>query len=161
MTALHLSNRDDLRGYLLTGPGSADALSAAGLPLPQAQLSAAASAEALVARTGSDEYMAFIGAGAQQPAHEWCFPRADSVLALKGEGWIALMAQVCQYDFRRMQPGDWLMTSVAGVNCWLYHEINGALLIGFDSGYDHYMNELFHTLVNELGGHTLNEGDAR
>ncbi|GGB85238.1 hypothetical protein GCM10011352_08820 [Marinobacterium zhoushanense] len=161
MSNLNLTCRDRLRGYLLTGPGSQAAITAAGLPLPEAVLSAVESDGALVARTGSDEYMAYIADPQLLPTYDWCFPRADRVFALKGKRWIELMAQVCQYDFRQMQPGDWLMASVVGVNCWLYLEANGALLIGFDSGYDHYMSDTFSTLLSELGDIESNEGDAQ
>lgn len=161
MSNLSLSVRDELSGYLLTGPESADALSAAGLPLPEAQLSAEEAGEALVARTGSDEYLAFLPKGQNAPACAWCFPRADRILAVQGEGWIELMAQLCQFDFRKMQPGDWLMASVAGVNCWLYREQSGnALLIGFDAGFDHYLSDVFNTLVSELGGKESTKGGA-
>lgn len=161
MTSLNLSVRDDLVGYLLTGPESAAALTAAGLPQPEAQLSALEADGTLVARTGSDEYMAYLPGGQKAPVCDWSFPRADRIFALRGEGWVDLMAQVCQFDFRKMQPGDWLMASVAGVNCWLYRQLDvDALLIGFDAGYEHYMSETFSTLVSELGGNESIKGGA-
>lgn len=161
MNTLNLSVRDDLNGYLLTGPESAAALAAAGLPMPEAQLSAQEADGALVARTGKDEYMAFLPGAKGAPACAWCFPRADRILAVQGEGWVELMAQLCQYDFRKMQPGDWLMSAVAGVNCWLYREhSDGALLIGFDAGFDHYLSDLFSSLVSELGGKESTKGGA-
>ncbi|MBS99873.1 MAG: hypothetical protein CMI01_14500 [Oceanospirillaceae bacterium] len=158
---LSLSARDDLSGYLLTGPASAEALAGSGLPQPQSQLTALEMTGALVARTGKDEYMAFLPAGQQLSGCEWCFPRNDRILVVQGEGWIELMLQLCQFDFRKMQPGDWLMASVAGVNCWLYREQqSGALMIGFDAGYDHYLSEIFSTLVRELGGKDSTKGGA-
>ena len=48
---LSLSARDDLSGYLLTGPASAEALAGSGLPQPQSQLTALEMTGALVART--------------------------------------------------------------------------------------------------------------
>lgn len=157
---LNLSSRDQLQGYLLTGPDSLPALGAAGLPTPEAVLSATAEQGALVARTGQDEYLLYLPAGQTAPDYEWCFTRSEKILAVTGEGWIELMAQLCQFDFRQMACGDWLMASVAGVNCWLYREATGALLIGFDRGYDHYLSDIFRTLVHELGGTELKEGGA-
>ncbi|MBP0047326.1 hypothetical protein H9C73_01135 [Marinobacterium sp. AK62] len=137
--------------YLLTGPESRDALTHADLPVPEQLLTAEEGSGALVARTGRDEYMAMLKAGASAPQSEWCFRRYDSLFELKGEGWIELMAHLCQYDFRQLKPGDWLMTSVAGVSCWLYHEIeSGSLLIGADPGYRHYLIETFSAVPGDL-----------
>lgn len=161
MGALQLSVRNDLKGLLLTGPESAAALDRAGLPLPEGVLKAAESKGALVARTGSDEYLAFLTTGMELPHCAWCFERPDQVLSLQGEGWIELMAQLCQYDFRKMQPGGWLMASVASVNCWLYRSLDGArLLVGCDVGFGDYLKEIFGALVDELGAKEPNQGGA-
>lgn len=150
MIALQL-NETERASYLLTGPESSEALASAGLPVPEQMLSAEERSGALVARTGRDEYMAMLKAGVTAPQSEWCFRRYDSVFELKGEGWVEMMAHLCQYDFRQLKPGDWLMTSVAGVNCWLYHEIeSGSLLIGADPGYRHYLNETFSAVLGDL-----------
>lgn len=150
MTSLQLKTRE-LTSYLLTGPDSSAALAAAGLPVPEPVLSAEECPGALVARTGRDEYMAMLKTGQAAPQGEWCFRRHDCVFELQGEGWIELMAHLCQYDFRQLQPGGWLMTSVAGVNGWLYHEIeSGNLLIGVDPGFRHYLTEIFSAVLDDL-----------
>lgn len=137
--------------YLLTGPSSSTALAAAGLPVPEQVLTAEACPGALVARTGRDEYMAMLRAGQPAPQGDWCFRRYDCVFELAGSGWVELMTHLCQYDFRQLQPGSWLMTSVAGVNCWLYHEIDsGNLMIGADPGYRHYLIETFSAVLDGL-----------
>ena len=155
MIALQLNdvqlNETELASYLLTGPESSAALAATGLPVPEQVLTAEERSGALVARTGRDEYMAMLKAGVPAPQNEWCFRRYDCVFELKGEGWVEMMAHLCQYDFRQLRPGDWLMTSVAGVSCWLYHEIeSGSVLIGADPGYRHYLNETFSAVLGDL-----------
>lgn len=160
MNPLQLSVRSDLKGFLLTGADSAAALDAAGLPCPE-MLHAAEAEGALVARTGRDEYLAFLPVEVEAPRCAWCFERPDRVLALQGARWIPLMAQLCQYDFRKMQPGGWMMASVAGVNCWLYRSQSGeGLLIGCDAGFADYLEETLATLVNELDGKEPNKGGA-
>ncbi|GAA0793415.1 hypothetical protein [Marinobacterium sediminicola] len=150
MSTLRL-NETERASYLLTGPASRAALAAAGLPVPEQLLTAEERPGALVARTGRDEYMAMLKAGHPAPQDEWCFRRYDCVFELAGRGWVELMTHLCQYDFRQLQPGDWLMTSAAGVSCWLYHEIeSGNLLIGADPGYRHYLIETFSAVLDDL-----------
>ena len=151
----------ELSSYLLTGPGSKAVLAAAGLPLPEAVLSAEERPGALVARTGRDEYMAMLAGTLPAPQGEWCFRRYDCVFELTGGNWIAFMAHLCQYDFRQLQRGNWLMTSVAGVNCWLYHEIeSGSLLIGADPSYRHYLSEIFSAVLDDLSATRKTTGGA-
>jgi len=150
MSALQLKTRERAI-YLLTGPQSLTALAAAGLPLPEAELSAEERPGALVARTGRDEYLAVLGPDLPEPRHEWCFRRHDALFELTGSGWVELMTHLCQYDFRQLAPGGWLMTSVAGVNAWLYHEIeSGNLLIGIDPGFCHYFNDTISAVIDDL-----------
>ncbi len=165
MIAIHLNGMQlketERASYLLTGPESSSALAAAGLPVPEQLLTAEERSGALVARTGRDEYMAMLKAGQPAPQNEWCFRRYDCVFELAGSGWVELMTHLCQYDFRQLQPGDWLMTSVAGVNCWLYHEIeSGSLLIGADPGYRHYLIETFSAVLDDLSATRNTTGEA-
>jgi len=74
----------ELSSYLLTGPDSKAVLAAAGLPLPEAVLSAEERPGALVARTGRDEYMAMLAGTLPVPQGEWCFRRYDCVFELTG-----------------------------------------------------------------------------
>ncbi len=151
MNALALNSRTGLDCYLLTGPDSAATLAGAGLPAPQTMLAAVEQQGAIVARTGRDEFLAILPQALTAPAGGWCFKRADRVLALSGDGWIDVMAQLCQFDFRTLQPGDWLMAQVAGVGCWLYREREtGALLIGFDTGYSHYLENTLRSVVADI-----------
>lgn len=160
MLALRLTE-SPLASYLLTGPDSAAALAAAGLPVPDQLLTAEERPGALVARTGRDEYMAMLKSGHPAPQGEWCFRRYDCVFELAGSGWVELMTHLCQYDFRQLQPGDWLMTSIAGVSGWLYHEIDsGSLLIGVDPGYRHYMTETLSAVLEDLSATPNPTGDA-
>ncbi|PTB93605.1 hypothetical protein [uncultured Marinobacter sp.] len=161
MTALTVTLRNDLQGYLLTGPGSGEALGAASLPQPEQRLSAMEQAGALVARTGTDEFMVFLPEGHPLPVHNWCFRRADRVLAVRGDNWHELMARVCQFDFRTFEPGGWLMASVAGVNCWLYRTKNDdTLLVGVGDGFHRYLETLFNELACELQDSNTHEGGA-
>ncbi|WP_111497988.1 hypothetical protein [Marinobacter bohaiensis] len=161
MAALTVTQRRDLSGYLITGPGSAAALDADGLPRPREQLAAAEQDGALVARTGADEYLLFLPGDRQPPADCWCFSRADRVLAVHGDDWRELLARVCQYDFRHFGPGDWLMASLAGVNAWLYRtQEDGTLLVGVSDGFHRYLEDLFSDLVCELEDSATYEGGA-
>lgn len=151
----------ELSSFLLTGPDSKAALAAAGLPVPEAVLSAEERPGALVARTGRDEYMVMLADAQPAPQGEWCFRRYDCVFELTGGRWITFMAHLCQYDFRQLQPGNWLMTSVAGVSCWLYHEIeSGNLLIGADPSYRHYLTEIFSAVLDDLSATRRTTGGA-
>lgn len=161
MAALSVTSHSDLQGFLLTGPGSSDALQAAGLPQPGEMQSAREQKGALVARTGQDEYLAFLPSSHPPPTHDWCFHRGDRVLSVTGLGWRELMARVCQFDFRQFSPGSWLMASVAGVNCWIYHtQEEDTLFIGVSDGFHRYLEDLFKNLVCELEDTVTNEGAA-
>jgi sarcosine oxidase subunit gamma len=53
------------------------------------------------------------------------------------------------------------MTSVAGVSCWLYHEIeSGNLLIGADPSYRHYLSEIFSAVLDDLSATRKTTGGA-
>ncbi|WP_020680798.1 hypothetical protein [Marinobacterium rhizophilum] len=156
MIATNVSVRDGLGCYLLTGPESAQALDGAGLPAPSQVMSARMEQGALVARTGRDEFMAILPLDRRAPEGDWCFRRFDRVLAIDGD-WVGVMAQLCQFDFRTLQPGDWLMSSVAGVSCWLYRD-GEVLLIGCDPGYGAYLSETIQTVVEDLGTAYLTGG---
>lgn len=148
---LQLSLLQGWQVYLLTGPRSQADLIAAGLTPAQDLMSAVCQDGVLVARSGRDEYMVI------QPPHcpslhgHWCFPRTETLLRLSGLDWIEVMAQVCAYDFRQLQPGQWLMAQVGGVGCWLYYEADSAaLLIGFDQSYQHYLHSTLQQVVADL-----------
>ena len=71
------------------------------------------------------------------------------------------MTHLCQYDFHQLQPGDWLMASVAGINSWLYHEIeSGSLLIGIDPGFSHYLTDIFSAVLDDLSATRKTTGGA-
>lgn len=149
MTAVKITTRNDLGCYLLTGPDSTAVLASADLPVPAEVMSAQMTEGALVARTGRDEFMAILPTVARPPQGDWCFLRFDRVLAIGGD-WVGLMAQLCQFNFRRLAPGDWLMSSVAGISCWLYRD-GETLLIGCDPGYGAYLSETIEAVVQDLG----------
>ncbi|HCP19898.1 MULTISPECIES: hypothetical protein [Marinobacter] len=160
MNTLQMEQRE-LACYLLTGPDSAAALASAGLPIPDAVMTAQERPGALVSRTGRDEYMAMLNVGHQAPQGEWCFRRHDCVFELRDGDWVELMTHLCQYDFHQLQPGDWLMASVAGINSWLYHEIeSGSLLIGIDPGFSHYLTDIFSAVLDDLSATRKTTGGA-
>ena len=149
MSVVTMTTREGLAGYLITGPDSAASLARAGLPAPVEQMCAAMAQGVLVARTGRDEFLAFVPAERQAPQGDWCFRRFDRVFALDGD-WVALMAQLCQFDFRTLTTGSWLMSSIAGVSCWLCRD-GETLLIGCDPGYAAYLAETIDAVVTDLG----------
>lgn len=162
MDALKVILQSDLQGFLLTGSGSSKALQTDGLPQPEQMLTAREHKGALVARTGRDEYLVFLPSDQPPPTCDWCFHRGDRVLSVTGADWRELMARVCQFDFRRFAPGAWLMASVAGVNCWIYHTLDeDTVFIGVSDGFHRYLEDVFKHLICELKDTDNTEGAAQ
>ncbi|WP_417584032.1 hypothetical protein [Nitrincola sp.] len=153
MSALKLTPLDAWQVWILTGPESSAALQHAELPVPEQPFEAVMHNGNLVAKTGRDEFMAFVTPEARQPVADWCFRRHDSIFQLSGTAWMAVMAQVCQFDFRQLQPGEWQMLAVAGVNCWLYlsAEPETRLLIGCDPGFSQYLQDNLDAVIADVG----------
>lgn len=153
MSALKLTSVNTWQGWILTGPDSCEVLRQVDLPVPQQAFEALMLGGNLVAKTGRDEFMAFVLPEACQPLAEWCFRRHDSIFELSGATWKLVMAQVCQFDFRQMPPGDWQMLAVAGVNCWLYltTEPEPRLLIGCDPGFTQYLQDNLEAVIADVG----------
>ena len=102
-----------------------------------------------VAKLGNEEIFVCV----EQPLDiseekkQYAFQRGDAIFELSGD-WKGLMAEVCIYDFRQTQPGDFLMVLIAGVSAWLLIPEEGApLVLGCDPTYGHYFYE---TLVRQL-----------
>jgi len=73
--------------------------------------------------------------------NQYAFQRGDAIFELSGN-WKALMSEVCIYDFRQSQPGDFLMVSIAGVSAWLLvPEADAPLILGCDPTFGHYFQE--------------------
>lgn len=162
MTQLNFERLADWQGWIMTGPDSTSALTGAGLPVPDGPLSALQADAAIVARTGRDEFMVFMPSGGSAPVGEWCFQRHDMIFRLSGADWLAVMAQLCQFDFRQMHPGDWQMLAVAGINCWLYAPADrpDTLLLGCDPGFSAYLAHTFEAVINDVGQTSVDRGDV-
>lgn len=153
MNAVKLATLPLWQGWILTGPNSIETLKKVDWPLPDGLLSAIETAKALVARTGSDEFLAFSKDRSVVPVGVGCFERYDAIFCLSGSSWQSVMLQLCPFDFERMQPGEWQMLVVAGVNCWLYLSADAAetLLLGCDPGFAAYLKQTVEAVINDVG----------
>lgn len=136
--------------WLLLGADSPARLTDLGLPLPDV-MHTAKLADGFLARTGRDE---FLLATEQPPepvgAQCWRYRRGDRVLALRGPGWRAAMAQVCHMDLGGFGEGDWLFVSAAGISVWCLGLADG-LLLGCDPSLGDYLQHTLAEVVADLG----------
>jgi len=160
MKSVQLTPITDWQAWILTGPDSTSAF--IGMEIPTEVMTAVFSDGNLIAKTGRDEFLAFVKDTAVQPQSSWCFRRHDRIMHIQGHAWTEVMLCLCQFDFHRMQPCEWQMLAVAGVNCWLWkdpHPDQG-ILIGFDPGYAEYLEHIFHDVINEIELRSVNLGGA-
>lgn len=147
--------------FVVTGSGSETALQQAGYPIPTERMAALEMDDALIARTGMDEYLLFISDKNNAPVFDGCLSRADFIISLEGNDWREFLSYLCALDLRHFQPGHWLMTSMARVNVWLYRTLDGQqLLLGVNDGYHRYFIEILEELKHQLTASNLHTGDA-
>lgn len=80
---------------------------------------------------------------------QYAFQRGDAVFTLSGD-WRSLMTEVCVYDFRQANPGDFSMVLLAGVTVWMLIPDDGeALVFGCDPTYGHYLQETLSNQINQ------------
>ncbi|MBO1927601.1 hypothetical protein J3998_08435 [Thiomicrorhabdus sp. 6S2-11] len=104
-----------------------------------------------IANLGAEEIYFCVDAAEslELQANQYAFPRADATFELSGN-WKALMSEVCIYDFRQSQPGDFLMVSIAGVSAWLLiPEADEPLILGCDPTFGHYFQEILMKQIEE------------
>lgn len=147
MSALQLQPHP-LPLWLLLGADSADLLRQHGLPVPEPMHSVAL-ADGFVTRTGRAEFL-IASDQPPQPAGglTWRYRRGDRVLALRGPGWRAVMAQVCHMDLSGFGPGDWLYLSAAGISVWCLGLEDG-LLLGCDPSLGDYLQHTLTGIVSD------------
>lgn len=103
-----------------------------------------------IAKLGNEEYLLNIQNFSVDllESQQYAFQRGDAVYELSGN-WIALMSEVCIYDFRQAVPGEFLMVLVAGISVWiLVPEPNGNLIVGCDPTLEEYLENTLHRQIN-------------
>jgi hypothetical protein len=107
-------------------------------------------------RQGSTEFLIELDDG-QQPvlaAHAsfpaaWQLMRADHCLLLTGSRWPGALAQVCSFDFTRLddEPDLVVMTLMAGIGVTLIREPGGTgLRLWCDASFSSYLQQCLHSL---------------
>ena len=109
-------------------------------------------------RQGSNEFLVELDAVPQAPLacddaipRAWTLIRADHSLLLQGPQWPAVLAQVCSFDFERLQaePDLVVMTLLAGISVTLIREPSAAglaLRLWCDPGFSLYLQQCLQTL---------------
>ncbi|KUJ72495.1 hypothetical protein [Thiomicrospira sp. WB1] len=108
--------------------------------------------ESLVARLGRDEFLAWGPQAEPLISNDSirAFQRGDAVFELSGD-WRALLAEICIHDFRQTRPGDFLMTTAAGVNVWLLiPDAQAPLWLGCDPTYEVYLHSVLERHTRSL-----------
>lgn len=131
---------------LLVGPDAPEVLQTSNFQLP-GMMQVSRFDDGFLVRTGQDEFLLQSASPllSSLPAC-WVYQRDDHMLALKGEYWQQVLAYVCHMDLSKVETDDWLMMSVAGVNCWALVTDKG-LLLGCDPSVGEY---LYHTLADTV-----------
>lgn len=139
--------------HQILGAGATQALEQEGLPVPENELEAKAFEAGFLARTGKSEYLVASRTRRTLPASipPWQFARSDRIFRLQGKGWCDVMAELCPLDLRRMEAEDWLMTTMAGVDVWLFAspDSEGGVLIGCDPSLGEYLKTTLYEVVAE------------
>lgn len=149
MTDLTLELRE-LPLWQLLGPDAPELLTLTGHDLP-AVMQAAATKAGFIARPGFDEFLIQASQPPVIPEGQlcWLYSRADKMLALQGDGWLEVMAQVCHMDLNDIKKDDWVMVAAAGINVWCLGLEDG-LLMGCDPSLGGYFSETLNTIVCEI-----------
>lgn len=148
MLELSLENRE-LTLWQVLGPDAPAVMQTADVLIPDV-MSAVSDTKGFIARTGVDEFIIQSNElTLPEKKHCWVYRRADCTLALQGEGWREVMAQVCHQDFSDIEKDDWLMLSAAGINIWCLGLSEG-LLIGCDPSLGDYFSETLDEIVGEF-----------
>jgi len=148
MTDLTLETRK-LSLWQLLGPDAPELLKSNSLDLPEV-MQATATATGFIARPGFDEFLIQTSQPPVTPEGLcWLYSRADKMLALQGEGWTEVMAQVCHMDLSDIKKDDWVMVTAAGINVWCLGLEDG-LLMGCDPSLGGYFSDTLNTIVCEI-----------
>lgn len=155
MPVVTLEERELTLWHLL-GPAMPEAMRAAGFSLPGA-MTASTTDSGFIAQLGEDEFLL----QAHRPpltdqALGWVYARGDRVVALQGNGWRQVMAQVCPMDFSGTCEGDWVMAAAAGINVWCLGLPNG-LLMGCDPSLGGYFYTMLSGIVQEVNETLAND----
>ena len=117
MSRITLEN-PELTLWQVLGPAVPGLLKDSGISIPEV-MTAITTDNGFVARLGQDE---FLIQASQPPLAEqplcWTYTRGDRVVALQGDAWRSVMAQICHMDFSTFHVGEWLMVAAAGINVW-------------------------------------------
>ena len=148
MTSITLETRE-VSLWQLLGPDAPELLQSNGQVLPEV-MQATATETGFIARLSVDEFLIQTN---QTPVISeglcWLYSRADKMLALQGEGWLEVMAQVCHMDLNDIKKDDWVMVAAAGINVWCLGLEDG-LLMGCDPSLGGYFSEILNTIVCEI-----------
>jgi hypothetical protein len=82
----------------------------------------------------------------------WVFQREDHIFAFEGTGWRELLLAVCAYEFEQNRGGDFVMTILAGISCWLAlpHQEDDPVVFGCDPSYGEYLKSTLTDVVAEM-----------
>lgn len=106
--------------------------------------------EAFIASLGAEEYLINHPKFSHDllESEQYAFQRGDVIITLSGN-WRALMSEVCIYDFRQANPGDFAMVLIAGVSVWMLIPVDGdAVTLGCDPTYGEYLIETLENQIN-------------
>ncbi len=83
----------------------------------------------------------------------WVFRREDHIFTFEGAGWRELLLAVCAYEFEQNKSSDFIMTNMAGINCWLAlpHKENDPVIFGCDPSYGQYLKSTLTDVIAEQG----------
>jgi len=155
MLELSLEKRE-LTLWQVLGPDAPVAMEAADVFIPDV-MNAVSNAQGFIARTGVDEFIVQINElTLSEQKLCWVYRRADCTLALQGESWREVMAEVCHQDFSDVGKDDWLMLSAAGINIWCMGLSDG-LLIGCDPSVGEYFSKTLKEIVGEINDKTFSD----
>ncbi|HEX4448999.1 MAG TPA: hypothetical protein VH044_19800 [Polyangiaceae bacterium] len=159
LARLGIADVSGLPRFTVKGPSAADAVAAAGLPVPDAWFEPVATGPwSFVARTGRSEFWieGALGHELQPPPVALIFARQDGSLLLAGSGLWALLAEVLAAPIEPLDPdrGRLHFVQIARVGCALMLRPGRApaAQIWVDPTYAPYLGEVLHDLGQELGG---------
>ena len=135
--------------WQILGPDAPVLIEAENILFPEV-MNAISTEQGFIARLGFDDFL--IQAEELILSEKmlcWVYPRADRIVALQGEHWREVMAQVCHQDFSNVGKDHWLMVSAAGINIWCLGLSDG-LLMGCDPSLGNYFSETLNEIICEI-----------